>query len=131
MKLTRMHAGLSDAEKLLFCATKFALIQSELNALSNHWGKCQVDNIKVVTTNAGDPVSIDVTCNKAGVELCDTCEMNQIVYKEKRKLKAQLSKASAQLVKHSKNNRCYPACVKLESTLTDQLNKLAEKYNNE
>ncbi len=115
MKLTRMPAGLSQADKFAFYGSKVALINQELHKLSMYWQMCtnKSANEKV---RAGDNL-LSQTCLRAGVDLCEACQNNKAVYGEKRKLKAQFSKAVEALrMNVPKSNSL---CVKEEPSFTD------------
>ena len=119
MKLSRKPAGLSAKDEIVFYASKYSIIQRELNNLASHWGKCTEGNTKVI-----DGITVDVTCRSAGVRLCCTCVSNGNVYAEKRKLKSQLSKASDKLTRVASIRIMDISCDKAEETLTDRLDEL-------
>lgn len=115
MKLTRMPKGLDNQEKAIFYASKVSLISRELELLSDYWQRCtmkannQIERFGVEMFGA--------TCLKANLVLCEACKNNETVYKEKRKLKAQFSKALFSL----RQNRPVSGqlCTKEEPSFTD------------
>ena len=115
MKLTRMPAGLTSHGKFLFYASKVAIINSELHLLANHWQRCteKENNIDI----RFDGKKLGATCIRAAVPLCEACQNNKAVYNEKRKLKAQFSKAVEALRIRSSTASLY--CKKEEPSFTD------------
>ena len=118
MKLTRMPKGLDKQERAIFYASKVSIISRELEMLSDYWQRCTMK-----AHNKIDRFGIEMfgaTCLKANLALCEACKNNEAVYKEKRKLKAQLSKSMLSLRQNS------PVighlCTKEEPSFTD-LNK--------
>lgn len=115
MKLTRMPAGLTSEERFAFYASKVALINAELHILANHWQRCtdKENNIDI----RFDGKKLGATCLRAAVSLCDACQSNKAVYNEKRKLKAQFSKAVEAL--RMSAPRSNALCKKEEPSFTD------------
>ena len=91
MKLTRKPTGLTRNEAALFYSSRVVLISRELAYLTNLWTPCTVKaNNKVGGLGIE---SVGVTCLKANLTPCKGCQKNKEVYKEKRRLKSQFSKA--------------------------------------
>lgn len=115
MKLSRMPKGLDHEDKAIFYASKVVLINKELSLLSLYWQRCtmkahnQIERFGVEMFGA--------TCLKAGLVLCDACKSNADVYKEKRKLKSQFSKALDSLCRNEPASGVL--CVKEEPSFTD------------
>jgi len=115
MKLSRMPKGLDHKDKANFYASKVALINNEMNKLSRYWEPCtmkahnQIDRFGVEMFGA--------TCLKAGLVLCEACKNNAEVYKEKRKLKSQFSKALGALCLNAPASGIL--CAKEEPSFTD------------
>lgn len=118
MKLSRMPKGLDQEDRAIFYASKVVLINKELSKLSTYWQQCtmkannQIERFGVEMFGA--------TCLKAGIVLCDACKINAEVYKEKRKLKSQFSKAVDSLCQNEPVSGAL--CKKEEPSFTD-LNK--------
>ena len=101
MKLSRMPKGLDPIQKTAFYASKVVLINKELSLLSRYWKRCtmkQSNSVDILSSKIDEfglviGKKIGVTCMRADLVLCDACKNNEAVYKEKRKLKAQFSKA--------------------------------------
>jgi len=115
MKLSRMPKGLDHEDKAIFYASKVVLINKEIVKLSTYWQRCtmkannQIERFGVEMFGA--------TCLKAGLVLCDACKINAEVYKEKRKLKSQFSKALDSLCRNEPASGAL--CVKEEPSFTD------------
>lgn len=119
MKLTRMPAGLTSEERFAFYASKVALINAELHILSNHWQRCtEKENNVGINLNG---THIGGTCLRADhiekAVLCEACQNNKAVYGEKRKLKAQFSKAVEALRMNVPKSS--DLCKKEEPSFTD------------
>lgn len=128
MKLSRMPKGLDPIQKTAFYASKVVLINKELSLLSRYWKRCTM-----MKHNKVDKFGVEifgVTCLRALATPCEACTSNQAVYKEKRKLKAQFSKALGALCLCESPQESL--CVKEEKSFTD-LNECSfyEGDNNE
>lgn len=118
MKLSRMPKGLGQQDKAIFYASKVVLINEEITKLSYYWQRCTMKD-----HNQVERFGVEVfgaTCLKAGLVLCDACKINAEVYKEKRKLKSQFSKALDSLCRNEPVSGSL--CVKEDLSFTD-LNK--------
>jgi hypothetical protein len=115
MKLTRMPAGLTSEERFAFYASKVALINAELHLIASHWQRCteKENNIDI----RFDGKRLGATCLRAAVPLCEACQNNKAVYGEKRKLKAQFSKAVEALRMNVPKSNVL--CKKEEPSFTD------------
>lgn len=91
MKLTRKPVNMTRNEAALFYASRVVLISRELAHLARLWTPCTMKaNNKVGGLGIE---SVGVTCLKAHLTPCKGCQKNKEVYKEKRRLKSQFSKA--------------------------------------
>tara|TARA_R100000951_G_scaffold113678_1_gene116179 strand:- start:679 stop:1047 length:369 start_codon:yes stop_codon:yes gene_type:complete len=110
-----MPKGLDPTQKTAFYASKVVLINRELTLLSRYWQRCTMK-----PNNKVDKFGVEifgVTCLRALVTPCEACANNEAVYKEKRKLKAQFSKALGALCLCESPQKSL--CSKEEPSFTD------------
>lgn len=97
--LTRKPKSMSGLDALIFYSQRLTLLMSDINGIKAIWQECE--NPKSVEVSGFGDEAL-VSCNKQELDdPCASCLVNKEIYKEKRRLKSQISKAMVSISQYS------------------------------